>query len=477
MTMLYAGRPLAVLVCAALVSGCTLFSADGGLNAVSDITRERIGRDVRRAATDADRDAMAARVMELLAKPLDADSAVEIALLNNRGVQATLAELGIAEADLVQAGRLANPRFSRLRASLREHGGREYKIEEALTANVFALITIPLATAVERRRFQAVQRQVAIDVLAIASDTRNAYLNAVAAEQMVRYALQVQRAAGASAELARRMAQVGNFSKLQQARERGFFADAALALARTEQASTSAREQLIRMLGVWGEQVTFRLPERLPDLPATVADLPDIEQRALAERLDVQAARLETEALAKNLGLTKVTRFINVLEFGPARVLEGERSTPYKRGYEIGFEIPIFDWGSARVAKAEAIYMQSVEHAAQAAIDARSEVREAYRGYRSSYEIARHYRDEIVPLRKRIADENLLRYNGMLIGVFELLADTRAQIASVSAYIDALRGFWMAEEDLRQSRIGKPRPMSATTRAPNIAAPESAGGH
>jgi len=115
----------------------------------------------------------------------------------------------------------------------------------------------------------------------------------------------------------------------------------------------------------------------------------------------------------------------------------------------------LFDWGGARVAKAEAVYMQSVGQLAQAAVDARSEVREAYQSYRTHHDIARHQRDEVLPLRKRISEENLLRYNGMFISVFELLADAREQITAVNVYIDALRDFWLAQSDLQMAQIGK----------------------
>ena len=207
-------------------------------------------------------------------------------------------------------------------------------------------------------------------------------------------------------------------------------------------------------MGLWGAQTAFTLPERLPDLPKAPQDLPDVERTALAQRLDVQAARLGAEQTAKNLGLTQATRFVNVLEVGAVR--NSLSTAPPQRGYEIGFELPLFDWGTARVAKAEAIYMQAVQRAAETAINARSEVRQAYRGYRSQFEMARHHRDEIVPLKKRIAEENLLRYNGMLLGVFELLADARAQIASVNNAIVALRDFWVARSDLDMALIGRP---------------------
>jgi len=454
---------LASIVAVTTLAGCATFSNDGGFGSVEQITRERLNKDVKWARNDTERSALQMRVGELLANPLSIDDAIQVALYNNRGLQAAFFDLGISEAELVQAGRLPNPHFSMLRASKLENGIREYKIEQALTFNIFALITMPLAVEVEKRNFEQTQRLAAIEVARLAAEARQAYFTAVAADESVRYMRKVKQAAEAGAELARRMAQVGNFSKLRQAREQAFYADAALNLARAEQSAVAARERLARVLGVT-ERSQIKLPDRLPDLPKDPNELGDLEQLALDQRLDLLAIRLETEALAKNLGLTQATRFINVLEVGPARVLEGEKNSGYKKGYEISFELPIFDWGGAKVAKAESVYMQAVERAAEAATNARSEVREAYHAYRTNYDIARHYRDEIVPLNKRISDESMLRYNGMLIGVFDLLADARAQIGSVNSYIETLRDFWIAQGDLDMSLIGKPS-LNATARA------------
>ena len=303
-----------------------------------------------------------------------------------------------------------------------------------------------------------------MDMLSLASDTRKAYFQSLAAEEGVRYMRQVKEVAEASAELARRMEAVGNFNKLARAREQAFYADASLGLARAQQAQRSSRERLIRLLGLWGGQTQFALPERLPDLPDAPKDQPDIERLAMAQRLDVQAAKLGAEQTARNLGLTKTTRFINVLELGLVRNSSNE--APRQTGWEVGLELPLFDWGGARVARAEAVYLQALHRAAKTAIDARSEVREAYGNYRSAYDIARHQRDEIVPLKKRISEEQVLRYNGMLIGVFELLADARSQIASVNGYIESLRDFWLAQADLEMALIGKA----------SMAAPVAGGG-
>jgi len=194
-----------------------------------------------------------------------------------------------------------------------------------------------------------------------------------------------------------------------------------------------------------------RLPD-LPDLPAAPRELADIEQIAVNQRLDIQAARLDAERTASTLGLTRTTRFINVLDLGAVRNTEGGTSA---RGYEISLEIPLFDWGSARVARAESTYMESVNLLAQAAIDARSEARESYADYRASYELARHYRDNVVPLRKQISDQTLLRYNGMLMSVFELLADAREQATAVSGYIGALKDYWTAQANLEAALGGR----------------------
>lgn len=440
----------AVPLAAALLTGCASLDGNGGMSAVQEAAKTHLGAIVKVARSDDDFRRIDQRVAELLSQPLSADAAVQIALLNNRGLQASFHELGIAEAETVQASRLPNPGFSIARMKR----GDEREIERGLSFDLGHLIALPLNRRVQGHRLAAVQRSVAMEMLALAAESRKAFYAAVAAEQTAAYMRDVRTTADAGAELARRMARAGNWTKLQQAREHGFFSEAVLNLARAEAARVSTRERLTRLLGLWGTQTGFSLPERLPDLPRQPQERPDIEQAAMASRLDVQGARQTLEAMASNLGLSRVTRFINVLELGAMRNSSNE--APRQTGYEISVEIPLFDWGDARVAKAEAVYMQSVQRAAQTAIEARSEVRQAYQGYRAAYDIARHYRDDIVPTARRISDENLLRYNGMFIGVFELLADARSQIASVNASIEALRDFWVAQADLDMAIVGKP---------------------
>ena len=213
------------------------------------------------------------------------------------------------------------------------------------------------------------------------------------------------------------------------------------------------REQLTRLLGLTGA-ASYRLPARLPDLPPRLTPIAEAERDAMAQRLDLEADRVANERLATSLGLTKATRFVDALEIG-RNVDDHRPDEPHESGYEIRIEVPLFDFGGARVAKAEALTSQALERSAQHAIDAMSEVRERHAGYQNAWELARHDQTVVLPMQRRIAAENQLRYNGMLIGVFELIASARDETAAVVATLDALRDFWIAEADLAESLGGR----------------------
>jgi outer membrane protein TolC len=429
----------------AVLAGCASFSPDGGFGEVQRAVAERGGGEAKWLRSADEANSVGTRVKEFLAPRLTAEAAVQVALLNNRALQARYAELGISEADLVQASRWSGPTlgFARLKR------GDEVEREASLFFDVLGLISIPLATQAQGQRFEAAKNRAAEETLRLALETRRAWLQAVAAQQTVKYLEDVRLAADAGADLARRMAEAGNWPRLTRDRERAFLADATAQLGRGRRAQVAAREKLTRLMGLWGEDIAYALPERLPDLPAAAREGGELEAQALRQRLDVQAARRDAEGLAKSLGLTKVTRYVDLFEAGALR--NSATGQPVQRGWELDLRIPIFDFGGARAARAEHLYMRAVNRAADTAVRARSEVREGYAAYRSAFDLARHYRDEIVPLRKRISEEMLLRYNGMLSSVFELLADARDSVASVNAYLEAQRDFWLADADLQMA--------------------------
>ena len=246
-------------------------------------------------------------------------------------------------------------------------------------------------------------------------------------------------------------------NKIDQARKQVFYAEITGQLGLARQRMETDRERLIRSMGLWGRNLSFVLPGTLPTMPRRPYTEPTIETEAVARRVDIQVARIELTALAKSYGLTQASRFVNLLELSGIRKTKEIRATGEKekpRGFEAELQIPIFDLGETRVRSAEQTYMQAVNRLVEKAVNARSEAREAYRRYRASYDIARHYRDEVVPLRKIISDETLLRYNAMLIDVFDLLIEARQRLAANSQAIEAQRDFWLASVDMHVAITG-----------------------
>lgn len=460
---------LVLLAVVLALSGCATPSGPEALRAQAE--------QLAAGRTGVEPQASRQTLQQLLARqPLDADTAARVALLNNPGLEASFAALAIGDAERAQAVSLPNPHFALGR--LRE--GQVVEIERMLSFNVMQVLTLPWRARHANQAMELARLRAAQDVIRTAADTRKAWVNAVAARQTALYLRDAREAAEAGAELARRMARAGNFSRLQQAREQAILADVAAQVARAEQAAVSEREKLTRLMGLWGDEAAYLLPDRLPDLPKALADRADVEATALRERLDVRAARDESRYVARSLGYTRVSGVVDALTFGVARNTtfdnaSGERETA--RGFELELPIPLFDLGQARSARAQASYLQSVARVRETAVRARSEAREAWLGWRSAYDVAKHYRDEIVPLRQFIVDETQLRYNGMLSSVWDLLGEARNHIAAVNGAIAAQRDFWIADADLQTALTGT-SPGAIAAMGAGTAAPAAAtGGH
>jgi len=439
------------------LAGCSTLTSDHGFGDVRRTVADRVDAPPTWARSDADRQRIREVVAMHLAKPLDADAAVAVSVVNHPGLQVAYAELGIAEADVAQAGQLPNPRFS----TTRTRSDDSFKYETALTLPIVALLTMPAAVRMERQRFEAVKLEVADRVVRHASRTRRAWIEAVAADADVAYFRKVHDAAEAASELVGRMVVAGNAPRLDALREQAFAAEVGVQLRRAEGASIAARLRLARSMGLADTPTGFVLSGALPSLPPKADPLDGLEAVALAQRLDVLAATRGAEATARSLGLTRATRFVNALELGPATLLEqGEAA---KKGYSINVELPLFDWGASRVARAESTYMRAVARVEEVALDARVEVRESHAAYEIAWDVAQRHAETVVPVAGRIADESLRRYNGMLIGVFELIADAREQVRAAQGFNAALRDFWLAEADLRLALGGR---LAAPTTVP-----------
>jgi outer membrane protein TolC len=268
------------------------------------------------------------------------------------------------------------------------------------------------------------------------------------------------------------MERVGNFNKLQRARQQVFYADSVVQLAAAQHGALAAREELVRLLGLTDQQASqLKLPERLPDLPKEARTAQVVSTAAAEQRLDVQLARSQLDAAGKAQGLNLLTSLVD-LELGIRRdtVFDNGVGRAFaRRGFELGIRLPIFDFGNAQRDAMNAQSLAAANRYESTVRGATSQLRESYSAYRTAYDVARHYRDEVVPLRKTMAEENTLRYNGMLIGVFEYLADTRDQINSVVSAINAYQQFLLADAALSASMMGKPTAMM-------MAGPSAGGG-
>jgi outer membrane protein TolC len=465
-----------VIPAALLLAACATFSPDGGMSVATGIADRELHKNTIAIRSKDDADAASARVRHILKSPLTADGAVQIALLNNRGLQAAYNELGIAEAVSLRQSLPPNPSISISRVT----GSVETEVDRQIVGNILALVTLPVRSEIAANRFRQAQLIAAAETLRVAAETRRAFYRAVGARELVGLLTQADSAAATSAQLAQRLGETGAMNKLDQAREQAFHADVTNQLARARQRAASERERLIRSLGLGGNDLDLGLPNKLPAPPRRARALRAVEQDALSRRVDLQIARIELETLAKSFGLTQATRFINVLDAGYADKITNDKATGEHirdRGFTVTFEVPLFDFGETRVREAEQTYMQAVNRLAEKAVNVRSEAREAYSSYRSSYDIASRYRREVLPLRKTISDEMMLRYGAMQVDVFSLLNDARQRIAANTAAAEARRDFWIASVDLSVAIVGGGGAGGAEIKSTMMSTADNAGGH
>jgi outer membrane protein TolC len=458
-------RKATAALSALLLAGCASLPIEkevrnpqAGFGTVANRTQQATGKDVVWIQTRAQANSLAMRTRSLIhKKTVTADTAVQVALLNNKGLQAAYAEIGISSADVWQETMFVNPRMT---VGFWEFGATR-ALEAAIIANIFSLMTRERRVAIAEARFRQAQLRAAEETLRLAADTRRAWLQAVGAAETVRYLAQAQETANAASELAMELGKTGAFTKTAQAREHALYAELAGQAAEARMNARTSKEALTRLMGVWGNEANFSIPSTLPRLPQKLTAKRAIEAEALKKRVDLEVAKWELEALARSYGLTQATRYVTDfellagVEFEKEEGEEGEKDKVLTSpNFEVEFAIPIFDTGKARMRTAEFSYMRAANQLAEKAVQIRSEAREAFDRYRSTYQIARHYRDQVLPLRTLIEKESLLTYNGMITNTFELLADTREKVNAIMLSVNAKQNFWLAEVDLGTAVYG-----------------------
>ncbi len=447
-----------------LMGGCASFSPDGGMGAVQAITSADLGKVVSKVSDEAEAAIAKRELARLLRVALTPESVVQVALLNNRGLQASFHDLGRSEAEFVQATLPPVPRFTYTPLT----GPGEVDVTYAVVASVFDLATLPARKAIAETRFRSAQYRTAEDVLRLAAEARRQYFRTVAANQSAAFLEQALASADAASTLATQLGETGALNKLEQAREHAFYAEIGAQLAKARVQQRVEREVLVRQLGLWGPDLAFKLPGSLPSLPRRPQDGGTLEAEALRKRIELRVERSDLSVLASQYDLGVATRFVSAFDLGftsnpetttkagvaPDGTPQVTRDRIQRRGPSIDFSIPIYDFGETAIRGAKEAYLASANRLAERAINARSEVREAYLRYRGEYDITKHYQGTVLPLSKTIQDQSLLQFSGMLVDVSQLIIDARTRILSNVQAIEAQRDFWIAATDLKAAIVG-----------------------
>ena len=437
-------------LCSVLVSGCTTFDLRAGFSEVGSMVEERTRMKLFwNNGTELDRQ-VGERLSKLVKGKLTAEQAAQVALLNNREVQAVYSELGVAQADLVQAGLLKNPLFDAI-VTFPVTGGRP-DLELTAVMSFLDIFYLPLRKRVAESRFEEAKTRVAAAVLDLAGQVRSAFYEHQANEQMLELRQSIVQSLDASKELAQRLHQAGNISDLDYARERVLLEGAKLRLRAAETASRQSRERLNILMGLWGKETGWQAEERLPEIPQEAIPIEGIERAAIEQSIDLVRARQRIAVAGEQLGLNRASALAVDLD-GGAR---GERNEgAWAVGPVLELPIPLFDQGQARVGRAVAELRRAQQDLYALAVRVRATARAVADRLQGAHDRALYYRDIVLPLQERVVNEAQLHYNAMQLGPIELLRAREQQIEAAGAYVEALRDYWTAYSEYQQLMTGR----------------------
>ena len=470
-------RALATLLVAVL-PGCASMQKERGHDDVDRIVQRHSGyRTGWEHGTPEDRK-IADRVTQLLEGGLTRERAVSIALMNNPRLQATYEGLDVSQADLVQAGLLSNPTIAgSVGFPINGKGNVEY--EGSIVQSFLDIFMLPLRKRLAEQQFIAATLRVADQALETASEVSKAFAEVQADVETVELMRSITDTAQAAADLGARLFEAGNTTERVRASQVAVYEQAQLDLARDEMTLVEHREKLNRMLGLWGPRTAWTVAARLPPVPEHDVIPDQLERIAMKQRLDVAAAKRELALMETALSMARSTRYTGVVDVG-AHVHQ-DPDGALLLGPTLSLELPIFDQRQAVIGRLEAQRRQAQRHLDELAIDARSEVRLAAAELDVTRRASERYKKTLLPTRAIVLEQTQLEYNGMQVGLYELLAAKQAQIESVRSYIETVRDYWIARAGLERALGGKipaaPSAAAAPPPAPKTTVPTAAPTH
>src|SRR5436190_5336003 len=436
-------RTFGLLLSAGALAGCAHVDPNPAFRELANTVHLRTGKRVQwNRGTAQDAEAQAA-VASLLRHPLTADAAVQVALLNNRNLQATYEELGIAQADLVEAGLLRNPIFT----FERRFPGQA--LEADLLKEFIDILLLPLRKRIAAAQFEAAKLGVGHEILKTAAEVRAAFYEHQGDQQLVDLRKTVAEATERSAETALRMQQAGNLKNLALATEEASHAQAKIELAKAQSEAVQTREKLNKLMGAFGTQTNWTVAPRLSELPGSEVSAAQLESRAIQQRLDLAAARQQFIAEARARGIARAEAILQGAQIGSH--YEHEIEPRHSSGPSVSVPIPIFNQGQPASARASAKMRQAEQRYLALAADIRSDVRAARDKMLLSRRQVEYFKSTALPTRTRVTEESQLEYNAMQIGPFQLLQAKQAEVKTGAESVEALRDYWVARAELEKA--------------------------
>jgi cobalt-zinc-cadmium efflux system outer membrane protein len=422
---------------------------------VQQTVQERTGKTVRWEEDQAAHAQALQGVHLFLRKPLTVETAVQIALLNNRSLQATFEEIGLSAADLIEAATIPNPKID-LAIRIPDKPPSGTYVDYGAAIDFLSIIMIPLKKRVAKVQLEAAALRVADETLALVLQVKSAFYSLQASQQLLKRFKVIVDTNAASLDLAQRQHEAGNITDLALAQQQAIYSRSRFDVATAEAEIRQNHEKMNRLLGLWGRDTDWQISGELPQVPSSDLPMRGLERLAISQRLDLQAGYLQVTSQVKNLGLTKSFRLVGALDFGVNSERETDSQT--RTGPTFAIELPIFNQGQARIARSEAALRQAQDKFEALAIDVRSEIRELRDELASKRDIARFYQDELLPGQRQILNESLLYYNAMEIGNFELFTTKAEEARTERDYIDAVRDYWITRAELERAVGGNLNP-------------------
>jgi len=441
----------ALVLVLVVLAGCASTSAEAPFRDTAHAVEERTNHRIRWNRAGDDDQAVARSIHALLSRELSVDGAVEVALLNNKNLQATYEDLSVAQADLVQAGLLKNPVFG---------GGLEFPITGdvatggslSVSEDFLSLFTIAARKRIAGSALEAAKLRVGDAVIHMAYEVETAYFALQSTQQVAAMRRTILEAGDAAVDLARRQHDAGNINDLDLVNEEMLYEQLRTDLLRSDADAVSAHENLARLLGAWGADANFRVQPKLPELPPSEVSREHVESLAIARRLDLQAAHAEAQTIAHALALTKNFRWLPDASIGGAYARAPERYSTI--GPSASVELPLFDQKQAAVARMEAQLRAAFAREDALAVDIRSEVRDAQSRLLATRAVVDRYAKVVVPLRQRVVTLSQEQYDAMLLGAYQLLQAKQNQVTGYRELIEALRDYWVARAELERATGG-----------------------